>query len=82
MILYHGSYVEIRQPDLKHSRARVDFGKGFYTTPIYEQAEKWCLRFKRRQQSGIISVYDCDAHSFSSLKVMQFSDQQAAVCEE
>lgn len=74
MILYHGSYLEIRQPDLKHSRARVDFGKGFYTTPIYKQAEKWCLRFKRRRQSGIISVYECDVLSFSDLKIMQFEE--------
>lgn len=36
MILYHGSYVEIAKPDLKHSRLNVDFGRGFYTTPIYE----------------------------------------------
>lgn len=42
MILYHGSYLEIVKPDLKHSRDNVDFGRGFYTTPIYEQAEKWC----------------------------------------
>lgn len=42
MILYHGSYLEIPRPDLAHSRANVDFGPGFYVTPIYEQAEKWC----------------------------------------
>ena len=40
MILYHGSYAEISEPDLSHSRANVDFGKGFYTTTIHEQAEK------------------------------------------
>ena len=48
MILYHGSYAEISEPDLSHSRANVDFGKGFYTTTIHEQAEKWCGKFKRR----------------------------------
>lgn len=40
MILYHGSYPEIQTPDLLHSRENVDFGRGFYTTPIYEQAIK------------------------------------------
>ena len=40
MILYHGSYPEIQTPDLLHSRENVDFGRGFYTTPIYEQAVK------------------------------------------
>ena len=42
MNLYHGSFVTVDKPDLVHFRANVDFGKGFYVTPIYEQAEKWC----------------------------------------
>lgn len=46
MILYHGSYLEIKYPDLEHSRKNVDFGCGFYLTPIYEQAVKWCEKFK------------------------------------
>ena len=41
MRVYHGSYVAVTNPDLMHSRENVDFGKGFYTTPIYEQAEQW-----------------------------------------
>ena len=52
MILYHGSFIEINKPDLKHSRPNVDFGKGFYTTPIYEQAVKWCSKFKKRGKNG------------------------------
>ncbi len=40
MILYHGSFVAVNQPDLVHSRKNVDFGKGFYVTPIFEQAKK------------------------------------------
>ena len=42
------SWMEIAEPDLKHSRTDVDFGKGFYTTPLREQAVKWCGKFKRR----------------------------------
>ena len=38
MILYHGSFLEIAKPDLVHSRPNVDFGRGFYVTPLYEQA--------------------------------------------
>ena len=48
MKVYHGSWMEIAEPDLKHSRTDVDFGKGFYTTPLREQAVKWCGKFKRR----------------------------------
>lgn len=47
MILYHGSYLEIAEPDLTHSRPNVDFGCGFYVTPLHNQAVKWCDRFKR-----------------------------------
>ena len=47
MIIYHGSYMEIVRPDLKHSRPNVDFGLGFYSTPIYDQAVKWCGKFMR-----------------------------------
>ena len=42
MILYHGSSLEVVKPDLSHSRANVDFGRGSYVTPLYEQAVKWC----------------------------------------
>ena len=34
MILYHGSFLEIKNPDLVHSRPTVDFGRGFYVTVI------------------------------------------------
>ena len=39
MIVYHGSRIIVDKPDTKHSRKRVDFGPGFYVTPIKEQAE-------------------------------------------
>ena len=60
MILYHGSFLEIAKPDLVHSRPNVDFGRGFYVTPLYEQAAKWCGKFKRRGKDGIISRYEYD----------------------
>lgn len=72
MILYHGSYLEIAEPDLKHSRRNVDFGRGFYTTPLYEQAEKWCGKFKRRGRDGIISCYEFDESLYAVLKVLKF----------
>lgn len=41
LILYHGTNVLFEQADLKHSKDRRDFGKGFYTTTRYEQAKEW-----------------------------------------
>lgn len=72
MILYHGSYIEVAESDLKHSRPNVDFGLGFYVTPLYEQAVKWCGKFKRRGRDGIISCYDIDENSYTLLKVLRF----------
>ena len=72
MILYHGSYIEITKPDLLHTRKNVEFGKGFYKTPIYEQAVKWCGKFKKRGKAGIVSSYIFDESAYSCLKVLKF----------
>lgn len=73
MILYHGSFVVVDKPDLIHSRSNVDFGKGFYVTPIYKQAEKWCGRFKRRGKEGVVSRYIFDENANKTLKVLTFN---------
>ena len=72
MTLYHGSYLEIETPDLKHSRSNVDFGRGFYTTPIYEQAVRWCGKFKRLGKEGIVSYYEFDESAYHEQRVLQF----------
>ena len=72
MILYHGSFLEITRPDLVHSRSNVDFGRGFYVTPLYEQAAKWCGKFKRRGRNGIISKYEYDRCREDELNVLKF----------
>ena len=78
MIVYHGSYLEIKLPDLAHSRSNVDFGPGFYTTPIYGQAEKWCGRFKRRGKEAIISKYSYDEDKAEQLKILNFESYSEA----
>ena len=72
MILYHGSFLEIAKPDLAHSRPNVDFGCGFYATPLYEQAAKWCGKFKCRGKDGIISWYEYDESREAELKTLKF----------
>ncbi len=72
MMLYHGSYLEISEPDLAYSRSNVDFGRSFYATPLYEQAAKWCGKFKRRGKDGIISRYVFDVSREVELKTLKF----------
>lgn len=78
MILYHGSNMEIPLPDLLHSRKNVDFGPGFYTTPLREQAEKWCLRFQRRSEAAVLSIYTLDDKAFQAFRTMEFSGYNEA----
>ncbi len=44
MIVYHGSTIEVNNPDMQHSYRNLDFGKGFYVTTVREQAERWAKR--------------------------------------
>lgn len=47
MKLYHGSNIEIETIDLTRGQRFKDFGQGFYTTPLIEQAELWAARISR-----------------------------------
>ena len=73
MILFHGSDREIAKPDVVHSRKEVDFGAGFYTTPIEEQARNWCKKFARRGKQGIVSVYMLDEMAFENCCIKRFA---------
>ena len=75
MILYHGSYLTVENPDISFSRNNLDFGRGFYTTPIKEQAVSWSSRFKRKYRQGIVSIYEIDDVSlFKNTSVLMFDD--------
>ena len=72
MIVYHGSWLEVKKPDLKHSRSDVDFGKGFYVTPLRDQAVKWCGKFKRRGKHGIVTIFEFKEDVQENLKILKF----------
>ena len=60
MKLYHGSKVIVDKPLVSYGRDNLDFGKGFYTTNLQSQAEKWVKRFIALGKKGIISIYNFD----------------------
>lgn len=72
MILFHGSKIEVKKPDIYHSRKKVDFGQGFYVTPIYEQALSLCQRYLRIGLEGYISTYIFDEIGLKNCKVKEF----------
>lgn len=74
MLLYHGSNVEVKAPSLSYSRSSLDFGKGFYTTTDFIQAEKWAKRVVHMRKTGqpIVSVYETDNELWNKLFVRHF----------
>lgn len=60
MKLYHGSTITVKHPNLQKGRKATDFGKGFYTTTNFEQAQKWALLKQKRKQApkAIVSIYE------------------------
>ena len=73
--LYHGSNADFEKPLLSMSRNRRDFGKGFYTTTIKEQAEQWARALYTRYGGDSAFLYtftldlsgDLTCKSFSGL---------------
>lgn len=57
---YHGSNVIVEQPLVNIGRKDLDFGPGFYLTPLFEQAYKWAVRIKaiRRSEQVIVNAYE------------------------
>ena len=72
MKVYHGSNIEVAKPDIIHSRKKVDFGQGFYITPIKEQAEKWCRQYIQRNKPGIVSIYDFNVEAYDKCPSIRF----------
>ena len=72
MTVYHGGAIAVPNPDLSHSRKAVDFGAGFYVTPILDQAVRWGEKRKRRYGSAVISKYEYDEVAASALRILRF----------
>ena len=56
MILYHGSSVEVRSPEIYTNGHFKDFGYGFYLTNLEKQARRWAIT--RRPGGGVVNVYE------------------------
>ncbi len=72
MTVYHGGAMAIENPDLLHSRKAVDFGPGFYVTPILQQACGWCEKRKRRFGTAVVSMYELEEEYLRGLRVLRF----------
>lgn len=76
IIVYHGSILEVKKPDVSFSKDYLDFGKGFYVTTFKKQAERWAFRRGLRTgKDAIVNVYTLD-ESFKQSKVLTFKDDE------
>lgn len=80
MTVYHGSIMEIRNPDISHSKRFLDFGPGFYVTSYREQAERWARRKCSRSWQpalSIVNVYELN-EDFGTFSILRFGDVNEA----
>ena len=70
MKVYHGSSVLVKTPDIFHWRENAEFGKGFYVTPIFEQALWWSGKFDNPQ----MAEYEFNLEEAEKLKVLKFKE--------
>jgi len=81
MILYHGSSFIVEKPQILREFTGRDFGVGFYTTTIKEQAIKWAHRKTKidlrigKKSTPILNTYMCkDLLELKDLKIKTFQD--------
>ncbi|MDR1712709.1 MAG: DUF3990 domain-containing protein [Coriobacteriales bacterium] len=80
MKLYHGSNVVVQTPDPFSGRKKLDFGPGFYTTTLAEQAEQWALRTALQRDNNkataTVSVYEFQYENQLILKSFNGYDEE------
>lgn len=72
LIVFHGTTKRFEQVDLKKSHNRRDFGMGFYTTVLENQAKEWAYRLSLREKTQIYYVYQYTFEESGQLKIRRF----------
>lgn len=72
MKLYHGSIGIVDRPRILEPNWTLDYGRGFYTTTSYDQAEAWVRRRldEAQQTVGYVNIYEYQENL--SLKELRF----------
>ena len=75
MKLYHGSLESVSKPEIRESNRTLDYGKGFYATTSYKQAEDWVLRRSKEMNvsRGFVNVYEFDESALRKMKSLIFN---------
>jgi len=73
LILYHGSNCDFSVVDLSKAKDKRDFGKGFYTTTLQNQAKDWAETLFARFGGDGIFVYEFAFEPNENLSIKQFN---------
>lgn len=76
--LYHGSSDIVEHPLVNIGRKDLDFGPGFYLTPLHEQASQWATRVKmiRRAPQAVVNVYESSLPESCRIKRFEAYDKE------
>jgi hypothetical protein len=72
LTLYHGTTKLFDVIDLSKSHNRRDFGMGFYTTILENQAKEWAYRLSLREKTNSYYVNQYSYEENNSLRVKRF----------
>ncbi|ACD53049.1 hypothetical protein ST12_11860 [Clostridium botulinum] len=72
LVLFHGTNTVFDKIDLKRSKDKRDFGKGFYTTTLEAQSKSWAQNMFIRYGGSGIYVMKFKLKDISDLKVKEF----------
>lgn len=72
-ILFHGTVFDFDQILLNKSHNRRDFGRGFYTTLLEQQAKDWAYRLSLREQKKKYYVYQYIFQEAELLQIKKFA---------
>lgn len=74
LVLYHGSYCIVEQPNLEKCAKNKDFGRGFYLTSSKEQAKNFAkISSAKAKSRGLISASENFAY-VSFFKVLDVEE--------
>lgn len=75
--VYHGSYIEVKEPDLTVCKKGKDFGQGFYITTDKRQATSFAKTIANRKNlsEGVLNIYKLS--DLENLNVYEFPDTNA-----
>lgn len=68
IIVYHGSRVNVEQPEIKIGKYTKDFGYGFYCTIMKKQARRWATKGTSK---GNVSIYEFLPNQTLSIKIFE-----------